>query len=172
MKYQRVVLVPANLDRKVTITGDRASEDYIRSFARTITNLAFNYTPASVRGQYGELLTYFSSDSFPAAKEAFYSLADTVERTRLSSQFVITKAIDVDNDKGVMVVTGAQKQWVENSFVDTSEKIYIVNYKILDGRFVVTSISENKNDHSVLAKGPARPAPAQAPATGGNTNVK
>lgn len=144
MKYQRTVLIPAGLDQKVTIVGDRASEEYLRVFARVIANLAFNYNSASARAQFGELLQYFTPETFPAAKTAFYSMADTIERTRVSSSFVISKPAEIDSDKMIMTLTGVQRQWVESNFIDTAEKTYEVGFKIVDGRFTVTGITEKK----------------------------
>jgi len=170
MKYQRTILVPANLDHRVTITGDHASDDYVKGFARTVATLAFNYDFASVRGQFGELLGYFSSDTFPAAKQAFFSLAETIERTRLSSHFVINKPIEIDNDKQIMTITGVQRQWVESNFVDAAEKSYMVSYKVIDGRFYVTSIDEKTINGKTVAK-PGKTATA-APVAGDPTHAK
>jgi len=165
MKYQRTILVPAGLDRKVTITGDRASEEYIRIFARTVSSLAFNYSSATARGQFGELLQYFTADTFPVAKAAFYSMADTIERTRVSSSFVISKSIDIDSAKQTISVTGIQRQWVESNFIDTSEKTYMISFKLVDGRFAVTAITEKlvglgagRNASPPVAKDAAKPA--------------
>lgn len=157
MRHQRTVLVPAGLDRRVTLTDDHASAEYVRMFARQVANLAFTYNTASARGQFGELLQWFVPESFPQAKQAFFALADTIERTRLSSSFAITKPIDVDPEKRVITVEGAQRQWVESNFVDTSEKTYFITYQLVEGRFMVVSLDEKKS--------PA--AKPQAAATGG-----
>jgi len=144
MKYQRTVLVPIGLDQRVTLVGDRAPVEYLRVFARTVSNLAFNYNTASARGQFGELLQYFSPETFPAAKAEFYTLADTIERTRVSSSFVISKPAEVDSDKQTITVTGLQRQWVDTNFIDTAEKIYLISFKMVDGRFMVTGIAEKQ----------------------------
>lgn len=146
--HQRTILVPAGLDRKVSITDGYASEDYIKLFARIVTNLAFTYNTASARGQFGELLSYFTADTFPAAKKAFFDLADTVERTRLSSSFAINRPIDVDTNKGLITIGGSQRQWVDTNFVDSAEKTYGISYKVVDGKFFVTSIDEIQNGPS------------------------
>lgn len=142
MKYQRTVLVPVGLDQRVTLVGDRASVEYLRVFARVVSNLAFNYNTASARGQFGELLQFFTPETFPAAKTEFYSLADTIERTKVSSSFVISKSAEVDSDKQTITVTGMQRQWVDANFIDTSEKVYQISFSVIDGRFMVTGISE------------------------------
>lgn len=144
MKYQRTVLVPAGLNQKVTIVGDRASDEYLRVFARIVSNLAFNYNSSSARGQFGELLQYFTPEAFPAAKSAFYSMADTIERTRVSSSFVISRPAEIDSDKQTIAVTGAQRQWVDSNFIDVAEKTYLISFKMIDGRFAVTAITEKR----------------------------
>lgn len=174
MHYQRTVLIPANLDQRVTIVDDNASESYIKSFARLITNLAFNYNTSSARGQFGELLQLFSSDTFPSAKQGFYSLADTIEHTKLSSSFVINKPIDVDLEKKTIIVTGALRQWVESQFIDTTEKTYIISYAMSEGRFLVTGLSEKttaKSDQSTTTNQQQNNAKLGA-VPGGSQNAK
>ena len=153
MKYQRTILIPLGLDQKVTIVGDRASDGYLKVFARIISNLAFNYNSASARGQFGELLQYFTPETFPAAKTEFYSMADTIERTRVSSSFVISKPVEIDSEKQTMKVTGTQRQWVESNFIDTSEKNYLIAFQMTDGQFRVTSITERKVNGAVVNEG-------------------
>lgn len=165
MKYQRTILVPTGLDHRVTIVGDRASDEYLRIFARVISNLAFNYNTSAVRSQYGELLQYFTADTFPAAKTAFYSMADTIERTRVCSSFVIDKPIEIDSDKQTILVTGIQRQWVESNFIDNAEKSYVISFKMTDGKFSVTAIAEKNLDGTVGKK----TGPTPKDTTGGGT---
>jgi conjugal transfer pilus assembly protein TraE len=168
MKYQRTILVPTALDKRVIIVGDRASEEYLQVFARLISNLAFNYNTASARGQFGALLQYFTSDTFPAAKTAFYSMADTIERTKVSSSFVINKPAEIDSEKSTITVTGVQRQWVESSFVDAAEKIYVIAFKMTDGRFAVTSIVEKSPNGMAAKKAPTSSNETVSPAAGGS----
>lgn len=142
MHYQRDIIIPAGLDKRVTITSDHASDEYIKAFARVLTNLAFNFSYSTVRGQYGELLQYFTPESFPQAKQAFYDLADSYERMRITQSFIINKSPEVDFDKNTITVSGSQRQWVENSFLEPEQKAYIITYKMVDGRFFVMSIEE------------------------------
>lgn len=169
MKYQRTIIVPSGLDQKVTIVGDRASEEYLRVFARVVTNLAFNYSTASARGQFGELLQYFTPDTFPAAKTAFYSMADTIERTKVSSSFVISKPAEIDSDKHIMTITGLQRQWVEANAFPTAEKTYEIGFKITDGKFAVTGITEKLQGGAAAVKklDAAQKETATMPTTGG-----
>ncbi len=158
MKYQRTVLVPSGLDRKVMISGDTLSEDYVKVFTRSICNLAFNYTYVTARGQFGELLSYFDPDSFAAAKEMFTNMAQTVESTKTSSVFVIYEP-KVDAQKGIISVKGMQKLWVDTTFVDTQVKTYLITYKVIDGQFKIISIMDEKQATAAPAKDKTKPPP-------------
>ena len=143
LRYQRTVLVPANLDTRVIITSEYASVEYIKGFARTVTNMAFTYTSTGARSQFGELLQWYTPEGFLAAKGMLYSLADTIEATKTSSVFLLNNNIKVDVATNKMYVTGTQRIWVENAFIDTQAKTYVITYKIVDGRFFVVSLLED-----------------------------
>lgn len=150
--HQRTILVPVGLDSKVSITDGYASPDYIRKFARDISTLAFSYTPSTVRGQYGELLLYFAPAAFTSAKKTFYELADSVEKAKITSLFVINKPVEIDAVKMKLVISGALKQWADTTPQPVEEKIYQVDYQLFEGRFQVTSISEMKLNKDVHIK--------------------
>ena len=143
MKYQKTIIIPAGYDRRVVISGDNVSEDYVRMFTRNICNLAFNYSYSQARTQFGELLSYYDAEAFPAAKEMFSGLATTIETTKTGSTFVIYEP-KVDAQKGIVSVKGVQKIYIDSAFVDTQQKTYLIAYKVVDGQFKVLSITDDK----------------------------
>lgn len=162
MNNRLTVLVPAGLDKRVQIQGDRASADYIRMFARVTSNLAFNYQYNTAKGQFTELLSFFSPESYPIAEKAFRDLASSIETNKVNSSFTITKSIVVDPDKGTISVGGVQRQWVDGlGYIDpknsTGLKSYIIAYKFIDGRFNITNIMETGVDGSVAKGGKTAP---------------
>lgn len=158
MNNQRTILVPQGLDRRVQIQGDRASADYIRVFARVISNLAFTYQYTSARAQFGELVTYFTPETMQSARKTFDDMATTVETTRANSSFAITQSIQVDTDKNIISITGVQRQWVDGmGFIDAKgvgAKTYQVSYVFRDGKFAISGIQERE---AKADKGPFRP---------------
>ena len=142
MKYQRTTIIPDHIARKVTLTGEDLPADFLEDYAETITGYMSNFTPATARSRFGKLLQYFHPDSFPTAKQTFYEMADTVERTKLSSSFVIDKPIEVDTEKKIITVTGLARLSVESKFIDTDEKTYFITYTITKGLFQLKSIEE------------------------------
>jgi len=174
LNSERTILVPAGLDRRVAITGDTVSPDYVKLFTRDICGLAFNYSYPMARAQFGELLSYYDADSFPSAKEMFDNLAATIETTKTSSSFVIYEP-KIDAQKGIIYVKGVQKLYVDSNFVDTQNKTYLITYKVDNGKFRVVSIMDDKQQEKQKAvnKAAAKSAPTQITATPStNLNVE
>lgn len=137
----KTILVPAQLNTKVEILGDKASDEYIKMFAQVASGLAFTYTPSNVAANFGELLTMFAPDVYPQTKKSLTDLAETITSQRVSNVFYI-KDIKVDSARGVFEVHGDQVRWVERTLVDNVPKAYEFGYRIKDGRFLLTALNE------------------------------
>src|ERR1039457_1065842 len=156
-KHERTILVPAYLDSRVTIRDGYASQDYILSFGRVISALAFSYNSGSARSQFGELLQYYAPDKFSEGKKIFYDLADTIEQGHITSSFVINQAIELNQKDHTMTLVGTLKRWIDTRALEAESKSYMIEYRVVEGRFQVVSISERMPaDH----KGPAKPKDA------------
>jgi conjugal transfer pilus assembly protein TraE len=144
VKHQRTVLVPAGLNSRVEVSDGNASDDYLKFITRYAAGLALNYTPATARQQFGELLSLYSPDAFPEAKKAFYGLADTVETAGVTNSFFII-SIRVDRKKGVIDMTGLKRQSAQDSkVIDDVQTTYELGYGISDGRFMLTYFKEKE----------------------------
>ena len=147
LNYQRTVIVPPVLKSRIELTGDRASEEYVKAFSRYIAALAFSYSPGGVRAQFDELLALYAPEVFPAGKRLLYELADRVTTTRVTSVFFISKLF-VDNEKNQIEVSGQRRQYVEDGKVEDILKTYIIDYRISDGRFQIMKISEKEETNN------------------------
>ena len=142
-RHERTILVPAGLNSRVEITDGQASDSYIELMTRYSVGLALNYTPATAREQFGELLNLYSPDAFPEARKAFYSIADTVETAGVTSSFYISR-IKVDRVKGLIEVTGLARQFGQdgNALGGEKQTEYELSYRISDGRFMLTGFAD------------------------------
>lgn len=152
---QKTILVPAQLNTRVQILGDRASDEYIKMFAQVAAGLAFTYTPQTVANNFGELLTMFTPETYPQTKKSLTELAETIAAQRVSNVFYIDAGgIVVDSAKNTFSVKGQQVRWVEGTRLDNVPKMFEFGYKITDGRFMLTSLNESGVD--VKGKGQAK----------------
>ncbi len=138
LNSSRTVVVPPKINSKLEIYGNKASDAYYKEFTRYIMALRLNYTPATIRAQFGELLTLFIPSVYGKAEEAFYDLADKVERAKVSSSFFLAKievqgnAIHAFGRRHIYSLTGEMVQ-------DTAEE-YIIRFRMDNGRFYLTDI--------------------------------
>jgi conjugal transfer pilus assembly protein TraE len=147
LNYQRTVIVPPVLKSRIEITGDRASEEYVRAFSRYFAALAFSYSPGSVKAQFDELLALYAPEVFPEEKRVLYELADRVITTRVTSVFFIGK-LYVDGEKSQIEVAGQRRQYVDDRKVEDIVKTYLIDYRISEGRFQLVKISEKEETNS------------------------
>lgn len=144
LNSHRTILLPPVVNSKIEISGNKASDEYIKEFARYISSLAFSYTPMTARTQFAELLVLFSSSAFPEAKNLFYSLADTIELTKIVNTFFIQK-IAVDSVKNQIEVRGQRMKFAEDGKrIEDSVVTYLIDYVINNGRFEILKISEKE----------------------------
>lgn len=141
LKYQRTIIVPPGLKEQVVIEGSKVDNAYVLQFARYLIALTFNYTPATVRRQYEEALLYFDAGSYPKAKTLFYELADKVVETKVSSVFHPLR-FEINTTTNKIEVLGNRLQMVDDRTVESGTKTYIIEYRILDGKFTVLNIGE------------------------------
>ena len=141
LHHQQIIIIPPGVENKIIVSGNTVNDEYTRTFARYISSLAFSYNPTTVKKQYEELLTLYDSRSYPKAKTTFYNLADRVEITKVSSVFYIDK-IWVDKQKRQIEVQGKRQQYMDDRKVEDKTKVYLIGYKISNGKFKITSISE------------------------------
>jgi len=141
MNKERVILVPPVINSKVMITGDRASDNYLREFTRYIVNLALTYNSANARSQFSELLAVYDPAGFPNARKELYELADKIENTRASSAFHI-QSMTNDPEKNQVEVLGSKMTYIGEMKADIIQTSYIVEYRFDNGKFILTRLYE------------------------------
>jgi conjugal transfer pilus assembly protein TraE len=152
LEHQTTILVPPVINTKLEIVGNSASEEYIRVFGRYSMWLALNYSPATARSQFSELLTMFAPEKYAEVRKAFYVLADTVEMGHVSSVFHITR-IKVDRVRSEMEIDGVRKQYVNDQLLEEKDKIYMIEYRVTDGRFLILKLYEQDMKNQVSTNG-------------------
>lgn len=175
----RTVVVPPHINSKIEISGSYANESYIKEYVRYVGALLWNYSPATVRGQFSEISVSFHPSVFDAARERLYVLADQIETTRASSVYYISK-ITNNSDGNFIEVTGNRLLTLQDKSVESKTKSYFILYKIENGRFWIMGVEE-KGEGATRPIGlavpseatkPSNPADASKPKEGASSNVQ
>ena len=141
LNSQRVILVPPVVNSKISISGDKASDEYLKEFARYILNLALTYNPVNARSQFSELLAVYDPAQFQASRKELYELADKIENTKASSAFYIHSIIN-DAERRRLEVTGTKKTYMVDQKAEDAQKVYLIEYRIENGKFILVRLYE------------------------------
>lgn len=141
LNSQRVILVPPVVNSKISVSGDKASDEYLKEFARYILNLALTYNPVNARSQFSELLAVYDPAQFQASRKELYELADKIENTKASSAFYIQSIIN-DTEKRRLEVTGTKKTYMVDQKAEDTLKVYLIDYRIENGNFILVRLYE------------------------------
>jgi conjugal transfer pilus assembly protein TraE len=139
LKYQKIVLVPPHMTGTIEFVQGKPTETYIHDIGRRVVMLAANYSPATARKQFDELLFYYAPESYPDASRSLYSLAGRVEDAQVSSVFFPESFKLKENH---IEIFGNIKQFTGNTFIENRSATYRLEYKIIDGKFEVVSLLE------------------------------
>lgn len=141
LNSQRVILVPPVVNSKISVSGDKASDEYLKEFARYILNLALTYNPINARSQFSELLAVYDPAEFQTSRKELYELADKIENTKASSAFYIQSIIN-DTEKRRLEVTGTKKTYMVDQKAEDTLKVYLIEYRIENGKFILVRLYE------------------------------
>lgn len=141
LNSQRVILVPPVVNSKISVSGDKASDEYLKEFARYILNLALTYNPVNARSQFSELLAVYDPAEFQTSRKELYELADKIENTKASSAFYIQSIIN-DTEKRRLEITGTKKTYMVDQKAEDTLKVYLIEYRIDNGKFTLVRLYE------------------------------
>ncbi len=141
LNSQRVILVPPTINSRISLSGDKASDEYLKEFTRYILSLALTYNPVNARSQFSELLAMYDPADFQASRRELYELADKIENTKASSAFYI-HAIVNDSEKYRLEVTGAKRTYLVDQKAEDTIKVYFIEYRFENGKFILKRLSE------------------------------
>lgn len=141
LNSQRVILVPPVVNSKISVSGDKASDEYLKEFARYILSLALTYNPVNARSQFSELLAVYDPAEFQTSRKELYELADKIENTKASSAFYI-QSINNDTEKRRLEVTGTKKTYMVDQKAEDTLKVYLIEYRIENGKFILVRLYE------------------------------
>jgi conjugal transfer pilus assembly protein TraE len=143
LNSQRVILVPPIINSKISVSGDKASDEYLKEFTRYILGLALTYNPVNVRSQFSELLAVYDPAEFQSSRKELYELADKIENTKASSAFYIHSIVN-DSEKHRLEVAGTKKTYMVDQKAEDVQKIYLIEYRFENGKFILIRLYEKQ----------------------------
>jgi len=148
---QRVVIVPAAASGDFWISGNEASIPYLRQMARYVTGMISNYTAATARAQFEEILALYTPETYAEAKVSFEKLSDQIERHPTVSSRAIwsgQEPFKIDEENKIFIVSVTRERLVSGDVTQSENRFINIDYNITDGRFWIESIQEISKEKS------------------------
>jgi len=149
----RTVIIPPVINSKVEISSSGTTDSYVKEYVRYIGALLWNYSPATARNQFAEVLLSWHPSVYEEAKKRLYILANQIEQTRASAVFYIAR-IEHNLDGHFVTVSGQRNLMIKDR-PENSPRTYRLDYKVENGRFWIIGMNEVDKDGKVVG------APAQ-----------
>ena len=148
LKQEKIILLPPQVNSKIVFVGDKPNKAYYSQITRYIISLALDYTSATAKGQFAELLTMFAPSAFKDYQQAFYNLADRVQSaSNISNSFYIDN-VKVYPDKKKIIVAGSEDMYSSSALLTREQRRYEIGYEIKSGRFFITYFKKLKGGRS------------------------
>ncbi len=139
--YQKVVILPPAVDKRIEIQGGSVNTEYIELFTKYAMGLLLNYTPGIFDDQISDLLKLTSPRYYPALNRKMIELKENVKRLSITSMFY-PQLLRINQEKQEIKILGLRIQTAQGQEVERVEKIYLMKYQMLSGRFYVDGIEE------------------------------
>lgn len=141
LKYQRTIILPPKVDDRIEITGTTVNDEYVKMYIRYTMSLMLDYQPMMVEDSFNDLLTLAAPEFFPDLKIQLHKIGESVKKLQVSSIFYIHN-IKIDQENRKINVKGLRKQYTHTSLIENGRKEYVIEYRIINGRFYITDLQE------------------------------
>ncbi|HDM76873.1 MAG TPA: hypothetical protein ENG51_10435 [Deltaproteobacteria bacterium] len=142
-KRVRILVVPAVVNRKFFVEGEKASPEYIELMAEYAVDLLKSFTPKTVKVRRHDFLKLVSPQFYHTIETKLMTEADEYITYDVSS-FFIRQQTQIKDDK--VIIHGILKKFMGKKALPQKHMVCIVYFRIHQGRFEVTGYEEMDED--------------------------
>jgi len=95
-RRSRTIIVPTHLYYKFEVSDYAANESYVRTMLIYLTNLVYNFTPATIQERFYEFTFYVPPRYLPEIKKMLDRQIQQVATTRVAQDFQLTEFYRLD----------------------------------------------------------------------------
>lgn len=139
----KVILVPPNINEKITIENDVVDKKYMEAMGGYIANLMYNFTLDTVKAQYNILLDMFAPEAKPKYLDNFMALMKKYNENGVTMVFRITD-IKLDTAKKVITVSGKTDKYVLNNMTESANVSLSIHFRINNGLFQIVDMEKSE----------------------------
>lgn len=136
---EKLILLPPAVYKRVYLTENDASPEYIKEMADYVVYLATNYTPETVDARLSEFLRYVEPGSYRKLKQQVKEIAEDVKFYGRTQAFY-PKKFEIDKAHHRVLITGRLIKSYLGKTIEDKTTTFVLDYVIRDGQFMVTGL--------------------------------
>lgn len=134
-KNERTLVLPAYIDRKFYVEGEKASPEYIEMMGKYAVELATNYTPETINERINEFMRFIAPSAYNDISTQMLSMAEDIKTYKISQYFIPLKMTMQDN---TITTIGLLRKYTQDKEMANEKAEYRMTFLIQQGRFVIT----------------------------------
>lgn len=158
---EKVVIVPATIDRPIAVQGDRVSEAYLEQWALWVAHLILDVSAPSMEVTKNALLKYVHPASLGALENKLDFESQRLRRDAASSQFFPTQ-VRVSTKTSTVAVVGQLDVYINERRTSSTSRSYAVQFDVANGRIFIKDFYETELDNVFKRKDSADVTPVAA----------
>lgn len=136
---ERIVLVPAKMEKRAWIAANDVSSEYLETMALDALPYYTNFTPQTISNSHYVFLRYVTSEAYGATQTALNAEADQVRRDNVS-QVYWPKNTEVNVKNLVVIVHGIMKRTIGNVTAYEGSYVYRISFVQSGSRLEIKGI--------------------------------
>jgi len=143
---EKVVVIPATLERPISIAGDQPSPSYLEQWGIWVAHLMLDVSASSIDITKDAILKYTHPASHGALENKLVFEAARLRRDASSSQFFPSQVVAAPASKAVAVV-GQLDVYINERRTSSGTRAYAIEFEFSNGRMFLKDFYETELDH-------------------------
>ena len=125
---QRVILVPALMDKQFSYEGNKPSRTYLEMMGLSVVSYLMNYNPHNVKYKFARFLSLVAPEYHDIVKEKLSKIARQSIKYGVSQAFAVTGDIKVFKDR--IELGGILYRYSMGKLIESTRATYVLKYRI------------------------------------------
>lgn len=135
---QRIILVPALMDKEFSFEGNKPSRTYLEMMALSVVSYLMNYNPHNVKYKFTRFLSIVAPEYHDVVKDKLFKIAKKSIKYGISQAFAVTGDVKVFKDR--IELGGILYRYSMGKLIESTRATYVLKYRINRlGKFEVLS---------------------------------
>jgi type IV conjugative transfer system protein TraE len=141
LNHSRTIIVPAGADKPFEVSDTKMDENGVRMFTRQVFDLSLNYSPASAKERFSDLLSMVHTRYYDKFKDELDQQLATIARMNIVSTY-IPENIQLNATDQKIKVRGQRRRTTFGKEMDDGIEEWTLDYEVTESNFKIIKIQK------------------------------